>query len=229
MVFESDRWDHLEVPLVSLSLATRSPDRFPGTLGCTCLRIKNYHAQATASLFCLLSFARLLHTSAECQLSFLFCTEGAMRRGGGQKHQTTKKVSNNATILASSTAAVSSSSSSSPPLPLCPPPPPPPIFTLPHRISLSSALESSSVSAQSELHSEKTWRQRSRWDVGAARHKGDSGSLSRRRHGSSNFRCTLVSPFVLPASVNRDACTCSCARPFAANLSRRYLLGTMSK
>lgn len=197
----------------SLSLTTYSLDRFPGTLGCTYTHIKNYHAQATASLCCVLSFARLLHTSAVNYL-FSFVLRGSDEAGGTQKHQTTKKVSNNATILASSAAAVYSSSSSSPSLPLCPPPPPPPpsTFTLPHRISLSSALESSSVSAQSELHSEKTWRQRSRWDVGAAKHKGNRGSLSCRRHGSSNFRRMLIGAFVLPTGENRDSRTPFCAR-----------------
>lgn len=94
---------------------------------------------------CVLSFAWLPHTSAECQLSFLFCTWRMWGEWWGeQKHQTTKKVPNNAAIFAASTAAsVSLISPSSSSLSLCPPRPPS-TFTLPHRISLSSALESSS-------------------------------------------------------------------------------------
>lgn len=61
-----------------------------------------------------LSFAWLPHTSAECQLSFLFCTWRRWGNDAGeQKHQTTKRVPNNAAIFVASSAAVSFSSPSS--------------------------------------------------------------------------------------------------------------------
>lgn len=137
---------------VSLSLTTKCLDCLSGTQGCTHTNTypqtsppTHTYTLVTVVAECVLSFAWLPHTSAECQLSFLFCTWRMWGEWWGeQKHQTTKKVPNNAAIFAASTAAsVSLISPSSSSLSLCPPRPPS-TFTLPHRISLSSALESSS-------------------------------------------------------------------------------------
>lgn len=150
---------------VSLSLRTKCLDCLSGTQGCTYInthtpkhRHKNTHTQVTAVAGCA-AFCHLpgFPTPVLNVNSFiLLYLEEVGEWWGEQKHQTTKKVPNNAAIFAASTAAVSfsSPSSSSLSLPLCPPF----TFTLPHRISLSSALESSSVSAHAELHCEKTWR-----------------------------------------------------------------------
>lgn len=75
---------------------------------------------------------------------------------------------------------------------------PPSTFTLPHRISLSSALESSSISAYTEVHSEKTWRQKSGWDVGAVKAQADC-SLLLSQHNGSKFYVTYAACFCVAA------------------------------
>lgn len=142
-----------------------------GTQGCTHIHthrntcIKPPHTgDSSGGTRCVLSFAWLPHTSAECQLSFLFCTW--RRWGNDEGNKNTKQQKRSATMPLSSRHLLPLSPSLHPPLPLslslCAPPTPPSTFTLPHRISLSSALESSSVSAHThaEVHSEKTWRKK---------------------------------------------------------------------
>lgn len=64
-------------------------------------------------------------------------------------------------------------------------------FTRLHRISLSSALESSSISAHTELRYEKTWRQKSGWDVSTVKELADCGLLL-FQHNGSKFHVTYV-------------------------------------
>lgn len=135
-----------------------------GTEGCTNTHknrgVKTTQRPVTALRGCLKSVIYLA-SSRYCWMStLLFCT---WRRWG--KDEGIKTANNNkrfSTMLLSLwhllplSPSLHSSCSSLTSFVWTPPTAPP--LTLPHRISLSTALESSSVNAQTEGHSEKIWR-----------------------------------------------------------------------
>lgn len=152
--------------LVSLSLRTKCLDCLSGTQGCTYI---NTHTHPNTGIKTpthkwqqwqgVLRFVICLASPHQCWMSTLlfFCTW--KRWGNDEGNKNTKLQKRSPTMPLSSQHLPPLSPSPHPPLLLSLSLYAPPFtFTLPHRISLSSALESSSVSAHAELHCEKTWR-----------------------------------------------------------------------
>ena len=141
---------------MSLSLITKCLDCLPGST--------NTHAHTQTlggGVFCHLPGFPTPVLNVNSLFSFVLGGGGGMMRG----NKNTKQQKGSPTMPLSSWHLLPLSPFLHPPLPrsisrslpLCSPPF---TFTLPHRISLSSALESSSVSAYVEAHSEKTWGKR---------------------------------------------------------------------
>lgn len=140
---------------MSLSLSTKCLDCLSGTQGCTRTQAwvgRHPHTgDSSGKVRSVLSFAWLPHTSAECQLSYSFVLGGGRGMMRGTKTPNNKKGPQQCCYLRRIYCLPSRFFFFS--LSLCAPLS---TFTLARRISLSSALESSSVSTHAEVHSEKT-------------------------------------------------------------------------